>query len=161
MSYRNPRQQRYANDPVYREKVLVRNRETRKRLKEQQKQRHRVRLATDPEYRKEQKMRGRAEALKSHYGITLEQYDALLEEQGGVCAICGERPEKHLCVDHCHETGTVRGLLCKRCNFGLGYYKDDLRRTMGASAYLRRAQLRLAARKDGVSISDLLRCRAD
>jgi hypothetical protein len=151
------RRQRYAEDPVYREKVLIRNRETRNRLKEQQKQRHLVRLATDPEYRKTQRMRGRAEALKSHYGMTLEQYDALLEEQGGVCAICGERPEKHLCVDHCHQTGTVRGLLCRRCNFGLGLYKDDLRRTMGASAYLRRAQLRRAARKDGIPISAAFR----
>jgi hypothetical protein len=157
MSYRDPRQKRYAKDPVYREKVLVRNRDARKRLKEQRTHRHRLRFTTDPEYRQQRKTRERAKALKSHYGMSLEQYDALLEEQGGVCAICGERPEKHLCVDHCHETGTVRGLLCRRCNFGLGYYKDDLRRTMGASAYLRRAQLRRAAGEDGFPLSELLR----
>ncbi len=51
------------------------------------------------------------------YGITLTQYGQLLEFQGGRCAIC-ERPpgQLHLSVDHDHETGAVRGLLCQRCN---------------------------------------------
>lgn len=64
------------------------------------------------------------------YGITPEDYDRMLEEQGGGCAICGNaanlwRPGCLLHVDHCHETGVVRGLLCDRCNMGVGYFNDD------------------------------------
>ncbi len=52
------------------------------------------------------------------YGITPEQYDAMLESQGGVCALCGGPPQygRRLSVDHCHETDRVRGLLCSYCN---------------------------------------------
>lgn len=60
--------------------------------------------------------------LKSRYGITLEDYEALLAKQNGVCAIC-EQPCKtgeRLSVDHNHATGVVRGLLCRGCNFRLG-----------------------------------------
>lgn len=66
------------------------------------------------------------------YGLTVDDYDRLLAEQGGACAICGvDRPEirrktdRHFHVDHCHETGVVRGLLCNRCNRGLGMLGDD------------------------------------
>jgi Recombination endonuclease VII len=59
------------------------------------------------------------------YGISVAEYDALLAKQGGVCAICRKRSKRRLCVDHCHLTGTVRGLLCDRCNLGLGYLKED------------------------------------
>jgi hypothetical protein len=86
----------------------------------------------------------------------------MLEEQGGVCAICGKPPEKErLCVDHSHANGMIRGLLCRCCNSGLGFFNDDLRQTMGASAYLRRALLLAAAEEDGFPISDLLRRRGD
>jgi hypothetical protein len=64
--------------------------------------------------------------LKTKYGITPEQYDEMLEAQGGGCAICGKPPGKTaLHVDHCHETGRVRGLLCFSCNAGLGQFKHD------------------------------------
>ena len=60
------------------------------------------------------KISDRKSHLKRKYGLTLEEYDAMLEAQGGVCAICGEpRPEERtLHVDHDHETGAIRGLLC-------------------------------------------------
>lgn len=55
--------------------------------------------------------------LKRRYGITLEQYNALLEQQGGACAICQRVPKAgRLHVDHDHKTKVVRGLLCYRCN---------------------------------------------
>jgi hypothetical protein len=71
--------------------------------------------------------------IKHRYGITAAEYDALLAAQGGTCAICEQPPsEKNtrahwgekLCVDHCHETGAVRGLLCNDCNLALGYAKS-------------------------------------
>ena len=74
------------------------------------------------------------------YGITPEDYDRMLEEQGGGCAICGKTPEeegKNLGVDHCHSTGIVRGLLCRGCNQGLGHYRDRADWLDKASAYLR------------------------
>ena len=65
--------------------------------------------------------KGRASGLKTKYNITIEQYDEMLDAQGGGCAICGVKPtNKRLAVDHCHTTGKVRGILCTGCNTGLG-----------------------------------------
>lgn len=80
--------------------------------------------------------------LLRKYGIELEDYDRLLEQQAGVCAICGSpplpgRPYKALAVDHCHETGSIRGLLCDLCNRGLGMFKDSPDLLESALAYLR------------------------
>lgn len=64
---------------------------------------------------------------KSQYGITLSKYDEMLEAQGGGCASCGKTPEKNgrrLAVDHDHETGEVRGLLCIHCNNIVGYLES-------------------------------------
>lgn len=65
----------------------------------------------------------------SKYGITAAQYEQMLAEQGGKCAICGTKEEgrgyEWLHVDHDHATGAVRGLLCALCNFGLGKFKDN------------------------------------
>lgn len=58
----------------------------------------------------------RAARLKATYGITGEDYKALYDFQGGVCAICLESRRTNLAVDHCHKTEAVRGLLCARCN---------------------------------------------
>ena len=76
--------------------------------------------------------------LKEKYGITQEDYDALLDIQEGGCKICGWTPpkEKSLCVDHCHDTGEVRGLLCNHCNSGLGYFRDNQEVLFSAIAYL-------------------------
>lgn len=83
------------------------------------------------------KRTGRRKWLK-HYGLTVEQYEAMVQRQGNCCAICGNGPTigKTLCVDHDHRTGKVRGLLCNTCNVGMGALKDDPELVWLAFAYL-------------------------
>lgn len=76
--------------------------------------------------------------LKRLYGITIEQYEEMLEAQGHVCAIC-KNPEvfdRLLSVDHCHTTGKIRGLLCCRCNSGIGWLQDSIENLKQAIKYL-------------------------
>jgi hypothetical protein len=77
------------------------------------------------------------------FGITAEEYDALLVKQEYKCAICQlsetatRRGElKQLAVDHCHDTGRIRGLLCQRCNVGLGQFQDDAELLRAAISYM-------------------------
>lgn len=76
------------------------------------------------------------------HGITKAQYDGLFEKQGGCCAICGIHESlagiKKLAIDHCHTEGHVRGLLCARCNTGLGQFRDSKDLLAKAIEYLRR-----------------------
>ncbi|MEV5146276.1 endonuclease VII domain-containing protein [Streptomyces sp. NPDC052727] len=65
---------------------------------------------------------GRELHLKRQYGLTEAERDELVTAQGGVCCICLSAPPAH--VDHCHETGRVRGVLCFSCNAALGQFKD-------------------------------------
>ena len=77
--------------------------------------------------------------LQRNYGISLADYDEMLEAQDNGCAICGKMPEENgqrLSVDHDHETGQVRGLLCRHCNSGLGYFMHGPERLRNAIAYL-------------------------
>lgn len=84
--------------------------------------------------------------LKHRYGITAEQYDALFAAQGGVCAVCAKPPGENsaipghwkskLAVDHCHDTGKVRGLLCNGCNAGVGHLGTESV-ALAAARYLR------------------------
>ena len=79
--------------------------------------------------------------LRCHFGIGLEKYNEILESQEGRCAICGKSKDdnkKSLCVDHCHKTGKVRGLLCDHCNKGLGQFMDDPQLLLLAHEYIRR-----------------------
>ena len=64
--------------------------------------------------------------LKYRYGITPEEYDEMLAAQGGVCLVCGgnRMPTRRLAVDHNHETGRIRGLLCVPCNSMIGFAED-------------------------------------
>lgn len=67
---------------------------------------------------------------------------SMRETSDGRCEICGEIPEVTLCIDHDHDTGFVRGLLCRQCNLGLGLFGDDPDRLAAASEYLRAATSR-------------------
>lgn len=89
--------------------------------------------------------------LKKFYNLTLEEYDEMFKKQGGVCAICkGTQATKHtgvgginmyLDIDHDHETGEVRGLLCGSCNRGLGQFKDNIENVLNAAIYLEKYRL--------------------
>ncbi len=74
--------------------------------------------------------------LRRRYGITVRDADAMLEEQGGSCAICRIEPAAH--VDHDHATGAVRALLCFNCNGGLGQFEDDPEVLRAAARYVER-----------------------
>ena len=78
--------------------------------------------------------------LKRLYGITADDFDRMLAEQGGGCAICGspDPQGRNFHVDHCHDSKVVRGILCHPCNTGLGNFVDDPGRLAAAVAYLRR-----------------------
>lgn len=114
----------------------------------EQRARRRRRVASWSEQRKRKERRRNYNGwLKRQYGITIEDYDALYKKQKGKCAICRSREPKGkggFHVDHCHQTGVVRGLLCTHCNMFLGLVKDDV-------AVLRRAirYVKKAGQKDG------------
>ena len=73
------------------------------------------------------------------YGIDRGAYLSLQESHGGACAVCRMEQAGGLYIDHDHSTGAVRGLLCQRCNTGLGFFLDDPALLLNAINYLRRA----------------------
>lgn len=89
-------------------------------------------------------------SLKKKFGITYEQYLELVEAAGGVCEIC-HKPEsqihhttgepQRLAVDHDATTGTIRGILCSRCNRGIGFLQHDLTLLTSAAKYLSRNEV--------------------
>lgn len=78
------------------------------------------------------------------YGITLAEYNQMLVDQDGGCAVCGRketghRKMAHFCVDHDHVTGAIRGLLCNSCNVALGAAGDSATRLRALADYLERS----------------------
>lgn len=82
------------------------------------------------------KRQARETHLMRTYGLTVAEFDAMVEAQGGVCACCGERDPQH--VDHDHVTGRVRGVVCFRCNSGIGQFDDRADLMRSAIDYLER-----------------------
>jgi hypothetical protein len=86
----------------------------------------------------------RSAKLKHNYGITLDDYNRMVEAQSGVSAICGLKPQEanpshwkeRLAVDYCHDTGKIRGLLCNNCNAGIGHLGSESV-ALAAAEYLR------------------------
>lgn len=84
--------------------------------------------------------RAKHRAIKHSYGVTLEQWNTMFEAQKGCCAICRKHAseiKRGLAVDHNHETGAVRALLCLPCNTALGMFAEDLSTLTAAIEYLR------------------------
>jgi hypothetical protein len=76
--------------------------------------------------------------LQKKFGISIDEYNKKLAKQKKVCAICSKSCSlgKNLAVDHCHASGVIRGLLCSKCNLGLGLFKDDIILLDTAKKYL-------------------------
>jgi hypothetical protein len=83
------------------------------------------------------KRKGKSIRLKTMYGITLEEYEIMVADQGGRCLIC-EKDDRQLYVDHCHETKKVRGLLCNHCNVGIGHLDECVSTLNRAIEYIRK-----------------------
>lgn len=103
--------------------------------KEKSRKNHNNRIKIDPEYKRSKK----DQYIKSTYGISLQEYEEKLVEQGNSCSICGVQlpstgPLTHL--DHCHKTGKLRSFLCTNCNRGLGSFKDSTEILKRAIDYL-------------------------
>lgn len=107
-------------------------------------------IETPPERRRRLRRENRVETAAEYsrrallwklYGLTPDQWSAILARQGGRCAICGTDEPKgcgwH--TDHCHETGVVRGILCTHCNSGLGFFRDNPAHLVAAIEYLQAA----------------------
>ena len=76
----------------------------------------------------------KAQKMMQNYGLTFEAYNAILETQGGHCALCPRTYD--MCVDHDHTTLKIRGILCRKCNLMLGHGDDDATRLRAAVTYL-------------------------
>lgn len=78
------------------------------------------RYANDPAF----KLKQREHHLRSAYGLSLDDYQRMLDDQGGHCKLCTMEPNRNFGVDHDHVTGRVRGILCRFCNSKLGWYEN-------------------------------------
>lgn len=92
---------------------------------------------TNKKWTDNNKDRTRAGHLKRKFGITVSEYQEMFDVQNGKCAICGKDDNgKSLSVDHNHNTGKVRGLLCRKCNTGIGLFNDNISLIYKAVRYL-------------------------
>lgn len=95
--------------------------------------------------KKQAQYRSRISKVRKIYGLSEEEYITLLEKHDHKCSICG-RPERtsikgtvwNLSIDHCHNTGKIRGLLCAQCNVGLAKFGESIRYFKNAIKYLQK-----------------------
>lgn len=113
-------------------------------LKKEQERRIRNRESirlSNKKYSKKTKMKRFAYFLERKYGINIKDYDRMFEEQNGKCDICKKDQDtfdRRLCVDHCHRTGVVRGLLCDKCNRLIGQANDNIDILNNSIEYLKK-----------------------
>lgn len=106
---------------IHKEKII----EIRNRYKEKRKK---IRYKVD-----------RKSYLKSKYKITEEQYKIMYNQQNGLCLICNKYVEyPKLCIDHSHKNNKIRGLICRKCNLGIGIFEENIENLQKAIIYLRR-----------------------
>ena len=115
-----------------------------KKRRETPENKERSRLATE-RWRKNPKNKRSylSSKYKARYGITLDEYENMLDSQDNKCFICEEEAgynNKPLYVDHCHSTNKVRKLLCQHCNSGLGMFKDNPELLSKAAEYVKQWQ---------------------
>ena len=128
------RQREYRSDPEVRQRLRAYNRERMSTEEAKARDRERSQLP-------HRKRKTRDGNLRRAYGIGVDDYEAMFAAQEGRCAICGAsesntKMSEHLHVDHDHETGQVRALLCNPCNIGLGCFADSPERLRQALAYI-------------------------
>lgn len=125
--------QRYAEDPEFRER-------RRASARAEGKQGRQERWESAPELRQKANVQSKLSRWRNKYkieGMTIERFERMSARQGGACKICRrETPGEVLSLDHRHATGWVRGLLCKKCNFGLGSFEDNPVWLIRAAAYV-------------------------
>jgi Recombination endonuclease VII len=150
---RRAAQRRYRES--HKEQISSANRRYRETHKEQISEYARRKWRTDPDHREKHRVRNRQAqrrmVFRKVYGISWADYEAMFERQGGACAIC-KRTGVTLCVDHCHLTGEVRGLLCIRCNSAIGFCSDDPAVLQAAAAYLQAARDRKKAQSSRCTV---------
>jgi Recombination endonuclease VII len=134
------RRKKYAENSEHRQRLQESNRRYYAAHRSEINARRRRRRASDPEYRARcsaaRANSQRAKLLK-RFGMSWREYELRLARQNGACAICKKKPKRRfLCIDHCHKTGKVRGLLCTQCNAALGAFGDDPKFTQAATDYL-------------------------
>jgi hypothetical protein len=120
MSYNT---QRYATDPEYRERKKAEKRAWKVANKSRLNADWRHRYATEPELAAGR----RRKWLKRAYGLSWQDFQDMLARQKGACALCLRKfgKKRKCCVDHCHKWRKIRGLLCRKCNTGLGCFEDN------------------------------------
>ena len=150
----DPKEAKRIYDQEWRKKNLERIREQSKQYYQKNKDRYAERHGRNSAVRKEQ-MRAwskrnakgiREKILRQNFGVSPEFVESLYEQQSRKCAICfteaalyGPR-DKILHLDHCHKSGKVRGLLCSKCNKGIGLLGDSIKNLEGAISYLNKSK---------------------
>ena len=144
---RTAKKRKYSEDPTYAETIRDRQRAYRAKnpehVKEQKHQYYLRNAAKISAQRKANRGPRYEYELRNKYGLSKEGYEELLQRAGGKCEVCGATEK--LAVDHCHDSLVVRGILCKHCNTGLGYFRDREDLLAKAVTYLLACRERLAS----------------
>jgi hypothetical protein len=132
---RNP-EKHYANVLRY----IANNREKNREMQRAYRQKNLEKVRARDRARDRRKQQ-REYQLRTRYGMSVKAYDELVAAAKGLCAICGRKPKQPLYVDHCHEAGHVRGLLCVKCNMAIGHLDNSPQRALKVYEYLVREAL--------------------